>query len=206
MENLKKTLKLFNCLAFLYSHCTDALTAVHRRASSEGHHCLTAVFSKQFQTFIYIAVCGIRLNTVINHIFNSCSIHCFKHSLRQSQIHKYLIGYNKNFCKPFFFYEGRKFFYCSCSFQCFGHTPWNQIHTDFEYSLINSAIHLSHIFSSLKFDSVNRTHLGAYSAIYAIFRSRKTGNCIDITVEFRSLYFKAVFRTVFHTDTAADTD
>ena len=52
---------------------------------------------------------------------------------------------------------------------------------------------------------VNRTYLGAYSAIYAIIRPCKPGYCIDVTVKFRSFDFEAVLRTVLHADAAADT-
>ena len=52
---------------------------------------------------------------------------------------------------------------------------------------------------------VNRTYIGAYSAIYAILRPCKSGDCIDISVKFRSFDFKTVFRTVFHAYTASHT-
>ena len=52
---------------------------------------------------------------------------------------------------------------------------------------------------------VNRTYLGAYSAIYAILRPCKPGYCIDVTVELWSLDFEAVLRTVLYADAAADT-
>ena len=84
MENLKESLKLFHGFAFLYCHGSDSLTAVHRRTAAKGYHCLTSVFSKQLQTFIYITVCGIRLNTVVNYIFDSGSIYGFKHPFREA--------------------------------------------------------------------------------------------------------------------------
>ena len=52
---------------------------------------------------------------------------------------------------------------------------------------------------------VNRTYIGAYSAIYAILRPCKPGYCIDVTVELRSFDFEAVLRAVLYAYAAADT-
>ena len=52
---------------------------------------------------------------------------------------------------------------------------------------------------------VNRTYIGAYSAIYAIRRPCKSGYCIDVTVELRSFDFEAVLRAVLYAYAAAYT-
>ena len=81
MENLKQPLQLLYCFAFLYCHGSNALAAVHRGAATKGYHGLTAIFLKQLKTLVYISVRRIRLNSVVNHIFNSALVHGFKHSL-----------------------------------------------------------------------------------------------------------------------------
>ena len=52
---------------------------------------------------------------------------------------------------------------------------------------------------------VNRTYIDANSAVYAILRPFKPGNCIDIPMKFRSFDFQTVFRTVFHAYAASHT-
>ena len=150
MKNFEESLKLFYCLAFLYGHSSDAFAAVHRRAASKSHHSLTAAFSEKFQALVYISVSRIGLNAIVNYIFNSGCIHGIKHALRQPQIHEDFICYNQYLVLSFFPDKFGQLFYRTGTFKSFRHSPRNQVHADFKYSLINSAIHLSHCFSSFR--------------------------------------------------------
>ena len=127
-----------NRLIRLYNSCTGSLCTVHRWTAAECDNTLAAVLDIHILTFLNVRNCRIRLNAVVNNIFNANLIELCEQRVKNMKSHKTLIGYNKNLIYTLAFNELRQFEHWAGTLKQGRLRPIHQAHSNLKYILVNS--------------------------------------------------------------------